>query len=80
MVAGALGRGLVDVGAQALTSDRIDRFLQPCQLVLVLYLVQAGSALGKVDTRSGRVKREEDFRGGLDRILTKGRELEIWDW
>ena len=75
MVAGALGRGLVDVGAQALTSDRIDPFSAAMSAGLgALSEYQPGSVFGKAD-ELGRVRKTGGLRGGLDRILTKGREL-----
>ena len=80
MVAGALGRGLVDVGAQALTSDRIDPLSAAMSAGLgALSEYRPGSVLGKADTRSARgasLKRPTGgLRGGLDKVLTKGREL-----
>jgi hypothetical protein len=75
MVAGALGRGLVDVGAQALTSDRIDPFSAAMSAGLgALSEYRPGSVFGKAD-ELGRVRKTGGFRGGLDKILTKGREL-----
>ena len=74
MVAGALGRGLVDVGAQALTSDRIDPFSAAMSAGLGALSEYKPGSVFKAD-EYGRVRKTGGLRGGLDKILTKGREL-----
>jgi hypothetical protein len=77
MVTGGLGRALVDVGAQALTSDRIS----PLSVALsgglgALGGYESGSLLNKGTTARGmNLKGPSKFRVGLDKALTQGAKL-----
>ena len=77
MVTGGLGRALVDVGAQALTSDRIS----PLSVALsgglgALGGYESGSLLNKSTTARGmNLKGPSKFRIGLDKALTQGAKL-----
>ena len=77
MVTGGLGRALVDVGAQALTSDRIS----PLSVALsgglgALGGYESGSLLNKRTTARGlNLKGPRKFRVGLDKALTQGAKL-----
>ena len=75
MVAGALGRGLVDVGTQALTSDRIDPLSAALSGGLgALGAYESGSLLGGTNPNT-RSALSTNLRTGLDKALTQASKL-----
>ena len=75
MLAGGLGRGLVDIGAQALTSDRIS----PVSALVSGGLGALSGYQGLPQLKQGQVPRfagsPSKFRVGLDKALKQGKRI-----